>query len=289
MTQPATLLSVFALTAAMGWHGNAPAACPSHEQVTTILRTWAAKQPLRGLRADLAMRDAECGRRRMIEFIELTQGRVIGYKAGLTNLQVQKRFGATSPVRGALFEKTLLDDGAVVPADFGARPVFEADLIVVVKDAALHDARTHLDVLKSLSLVIPFIELPDLMIAEGEPVSGELITFLNVGAKLGVVGKGIPVQPTAEFAAALANMHVVTFDETGKELARGPGTAILGHPLNAVLWLADDLRRSRIRLKPGDMLSLGAFSAPLRPAPDLAITVRYLGLPGDPAVNVRFR
>ena len=273
----------------MGWHGNVNAACPSHEQVTTILRTWAAKQPLRGLRTDLSMQDADCGRRRMIDFIELTQGRVIGYKAGLTNLQVQKRFGASSPVRGALFEKTLLDDGAAVPADFGARPVFEADLIVVVKDAAIHEARTHHDVLKSLSLVIPFIELPDLMIADGEPVSGELITFLNVGTKLGVVGKGIPVQPTAEFAAALANMHVVVLDETGKELARGPGTAILGHPLNAVLWLADDLRKSRIRLKPGDLLSLGAFSAPLRPTPGLAITVRYLGLPGDPAVGVRFR
>jgi hypothetical protein len=37
------------------------------------------------------------------------------------------------------------------------------------------------------------------------------------------------------------------------------------------------------------MLSLGAFSAPLRPAPGLAVTVRYLGLPGNPAVGVRFR
>jgi len=176
-----------------------------------------------------------------------------------------------------------------VPADFGARPVFEPDLIAVVKDAAIHEARTHLEVLKSLSLVVPFIELPDLLVAEGQPLSGSLLTMLNVGARLGVVGKGIPVKPTAEFAAALANMQVVTLDATGKELARGPGTAILGHPLNAVIWLAEDLGKSRIRLKPGDMLSLGAFSAPLQPRPGLAITVRYFGLPGDPSVSVRFR
>jgi 2-keto-4-pentenoate hydratase len=90
-----------------------------------------------------------------------------------------------------------------VPFDFGARPVFEADLLVVVKDAAIHQAKTHLEVLKSLSLVIPFIELPDLLVAEGEKLSGPLLVSLNVGARLGVVGKSIPVQATPEFAAAL--------------------------------------------------------------------------------------
>jgi 2-keto-4-pentenoate hydratase len=235
------------------------------------------------------MQDAECGRRRLVERLESVENRIVGYKAGLTNAELQQRFGVASPVRGILLEKMLLQDGAAVAADFGARPVFEADLIVVVKDAAIHEARTHLEVLKSLSLVVPFIELPDLLVAEGQPVTGSLITMLNVGARLGVVGKGVAVQPTAAFAGALANMHVVTLDETGKELARSPGTAILGHPLNAVIWLAEDLRKSRIRLKSGDMLSLGAFSPPLRPKPGLAVTVRYLGLPGEPSVGVRFR
>ena len=39
---------------------------------------------------------------------------------------------------------------------------------MVVKDPAIHQAKTHLDVLRSLSLVVPFIELPDLLVAEGE-------------------------------------------------------------------------------------------------------------------------
>jgi len=114
---------------------------------------------------------------------------------------VQERFGVSNPVRGVLLEKMLLTDGADVAADFGARPVFEADLLVVVKDAAIHKAKTHLDVLRALSLVVPFIELPDLVMAEGEKLSAPLIVSLNVGARLGVVGKGIPVQATPEFAA----------------------------------------------------------------------------------------
>jgi 2-keto-4-pentenoate hydratase len=284
-----TATGLIALTAALSWLGDAHAFCPSRERVNTILRFMEAKQPVRGLRTDLSMADGECGRHRLVERIEASDNRIVGYKAGLTSRAAQERFGVASPVRGVLLEKMLLEDGAEVPFDFGARPLFEPDLLVVVKDAAIHQAKTHLDVLRSLTLVIPFIELPDLLVAEGEKLSAPLIVSLNVGARLGVVGKGIPVRATPEFAAALAAMRVVVTDQKGKELASGKGAAILGHPLNAVLWLVQDLEKSRIKLKPGDMLSLGSFTAPLTPRPGLRVTVRYEGLPGNPAVSVRFK
>lgn len=269
--------------------GDARAACPSHERVNALVRFLEAREPVRGLRTDLSMKDAECGRRRLVEKLESSDNRVVGYKAGLTSKAVQERFGVASPVRGVLLEKMLLEGGADVPFNFGARPVFEADLMVVVKDAAIHKAKTHLEVLRSLSLVIPFIELPDLLVAEGEKLSAPLIVSLNVGARLGVVGKGVPVRATPEFAESLAAMRVVVSDQRGKELASAKGAAILDHPLNAVLWLVQDLERSRIKLKPGDRLSLGSFTPPLRPRPGLDVTVRYEGLPGNPAVSVRFK
>jgi 2-keto-4-pentenoate hydratase len=197
--------------------------------------------------------------------------------------------GVASPVRGVLFEKMLLKDGAEVPADFGARPMYEADLVVVVKDASIQRAKNHLEALNALSMVVPFIELPDLLVAEGEKLSAPLIVSLNVGARLGVVGKGIPVQATPEFAAALSAMRVVVSDQNGAEIASARGAAILDNPLNAVLWLAQDLERSGVKLKPGDLLSLGSFTAPMIPRPGLAVKVRYVGLPGNPEVSVRFR
>jgi 2-keto-4-pentenoate hydratase len=284
-----TILGVVALTAALAWSGDARAACPSHERVNTILRFQEAKEPIRGLPIGLSMRDAECGRRRLVEKLEAHENRIVGYKAGLTSRALQERFGVASPVRGVLLEKMLLTDGADVQFDFGARPMFEADLIVVVKDAAIHKAKTHLEVLRALSMVVPFIELPDLLVAEGEKLSAPLLVSLNAGARLGVVGKGIPVQATPAFAAALASMRVVVTDRGGNELASGTGTAILDHPLNAVLWLAQDLEKSRIRLKAGDVLSLGSFTTPLAPRPGLTVTVRYEGLPGNPVVTVRFK
>jgi 2-keto-4-pentenoate hydratase len=277
-----------AASIALSWSVDAGAVCPSHEFINTILRSQEAKEPVRGLRADLSMRDAECGRRRLVEKLESNENRVVGYKAGLTSRALQERFGVALPVRGVLLEKMLLADGASVPFEFGARPVFEADLVVVVKDAAIHRAKTHLEALRSLSMIVPFIGLPDLMVAEGEKLSAPLIVSLNVGARLGVLGKGIPVQATAELAAALASMRVVMTDR-GKELGSAPGTAVLDHPLNAVLWLAQDLEKSGIRLRPGDVLSAGSFTQPRPARPGLDITVRYVGLPGDPAVSVRFR
>ena len=284
-----TVLRAIALTAALSCNVDAHAACPSYERVNTLLRFMLAKEVVRGLRTDLSMVDAECGRRRLVERLESIENRIVGYKAGLTNKQVQARFGATGPVRGVLLENMLLKDEAEVPADFGARPVFEPDLLVVVKDASIHQAKTHLEVLRSLSLVIPFIELPDLLVAEGEKLSASLIVSLNVGARLGVVGKGVPVRATTEFADALAALRVQVSDQHGKALASGVGSAILDHPLNAVLWLVRDLEKSKTRLKPGDMLSLGAFTDSLTPYPGLAVTVRYEGLPGNPAVSVRFK
>jgi len=51
---------------------------------------------------------------------------------------------------------------------------------------------------------------------------------------------------------------------------------------------AHDLERAGLRVKPGDLLSLGTFLPFQRPRPGSTATVRYLGPPGDPDVTVSF-
>lgn len=243
--------------------------------------------PTSGLSKEMSMAEAARIRDGLVAELAASQGRVVGYKAGLTNPMVQKRFGHNSPVRGVLLEKMLLEDGAEVPAKFGAAPIFEADLVVVVKDEGINQAKTPAEVIKHLSAIRPFIELPDLVTAKEQPLTGAVITAINVGARLGVLGK--PIAPAAEMADALAKMTVVMRDQDGRELAKAPGAAILGHPLNAVVWLAEDLAQAGARLKAGDILSLGSFSAPMPPKPGMKVTVTYEGLPGNPNVSVRFK
>lgn len=181
-----------------------------------------------------------------------------GYKVGLTSAPAQKMFGVDEPVAGEMFASMFLPDGAKVPARFGARPVYEADLVVMVKDAGINDARTPLEVARHLSFVGAFIELPDLLVAQGERLDGPLIAAINVGARYGVIGDTIAVRPTSDFVAALADMNVTVTDQTGEQLATSTGAAILGNPLNAVIWLADHLKAQGKALRPNQIISLGA-------------------------------
>ena len=213
---------------------------------------------------------------------------VVGYKAGLTNPAVQKRFNASAPVWGQLYAPMLLKDGASVDAKFGARPLFEADLLVRISSAAINQARTPEDVLKSIDQVIPFIELPDLVVMAPPKLNGAAIAAINVGARLGVVGEPMAAQQTAAFSDALRDMVVVVKGD-GAELDKGKGSDVLDHPLNAVVWLVQDLAKQGVKLKKGDLVSLGSFSKLMPPKAGLNVEVLYQGLPGNPVVKVSFK
>ncbi|MFZ4650288.1 MAG: 2-keto-4-pentenoate hydratase [Rubrivivax sp.] len=280
------------LAAALAGCATAPPdapTCPTDAVVAQAAARYAALQPEPNPPAELTAAGAACGQAKLVRALAPTHGRVVGWKAGLTNPVMQKRFGVDQPVRGALLEKMMLRDGAEVPAKFGVRPFLEADLLVEVGSSAIHDAKTPLEVLAALKSVIPFIELPDINIADPSKITGPAITWVNVGARLGVTGTPIPVRPDAAFAEALRSMTVRVVDGAGRELDAARGEVILGHPLNAVMWLAADLKRAGITLRPGDLLSLGSFSKGLPTQPGASARVVYEGLPGNPSVSVRFR
>jgi 2-keto-4-pentenoate hydratase len=216
-----------------------------------------------------------------------SQGRQVGYKAGLTNKTVQQRFSHDAPLLGVLLEKMLLKDGSTVSSRFGARPLMEADLIVEVKDDGINRAKTPAEVMNHLSRLMPFIELPDLILDPRETLNGPNMIAINVGARLGVMGKPFAASPA--LIEPLAEMTVLLRDQNGVELGKGAGSAILGHPLNAVIWIAQDLAKSGQKLKAGDLLSLGSFSAPIPPKAGQQVTAIYAGLPGAPSVSVRFK
>ena len=81
---------------------------------------------------------------------------------------------------------------------------------------------------------------------------------------------------------------VMTEERSGEELGRARGSAMNGNPIYAALWLAKALDEAGIRVKPGDLLSLGRFLPPVAPKPGTVIKVKYMGLPGDPTVQVDF-
>ena len=235
---------------------------------------------------------AACSRAKFQAATARLTGPLVGYKAGLTNPAVQKRFHTDQPVWGSLGQRMLLTSPATVPAQFGARPVFEADLLVRVKDARINQASTPEQVLASVDQIVPFIELPDLMVQKPAELNGNALAAINVGARLGVMGAPIAVPSDAAQQAItsqqLQTMRVVLRDQSGKTLAEGKGSDILGHPLNAVVWLANALKAEGKALQPGQYVSLGSFSPLLPPKAGLGVSLHYEGLSGAQPTQLRF-
>jgi len=211
----------------------------------------------------MTMEGAACGQAKLMTALAPALGQPVGYKAGLTNPAVQKRFGIDQPLMGVLLEKMVLHGSAV------------------------NDATTPAEVLASLRAIYPFIELPDVALEDPSRITAQSLTYHDVSARLGMLGTPVLVAGEAALIEALRTMTVRTTDGTGKELATGSGSAILGQPLNAVIFIAATLKRSGGSLKPGDLLSLGAFSSgPIQPGSSEKVT--YQGLPGNPSVEARF-
>jgi 2-keto-4-pentenoate hydratase len=278
LTTATSLFCFFTGTAA------ALAACPDAQEVGRYIERWKARQPAKALPvAD--MKEAACARDAIVAALG---GKVVGYKAGLTTKAVQERFKASGPVAGVLLDGMILDDGARVPAAYGARPVWEADMLLVVKNEGINRARTPEEALRHISGLRAFIELPDLMLAPGETLDGTQLTAINVAARLGVAGPEVPLEATPETVKALAETRIVATDAGGATLAESTGAAALGNPLNVVVWLVEELASSGRKLSPGDLISVGSFTPLTPPKPGQAVTVRYEGLPGTPKVSVAF-
>ncbi|MDM0047131.1 fumarylacetoacetate hydrolase [Variovorax dokdonensis] len=271
---------------------NEAPSCLSDKQVDAMMQAREARQPFPAP-VGLSEEGAACTRAKVVARLANTEGMRVGYKAGLTNPAVQQRFRANQPVWGALHGDMLLRDGANVSAAFGARPLYEADLLVRVRSAEINQARTPAQVLANIDQIIPFIELPDLVVDAPPKLDGNGVTAINVGARLGVQGKPliVPVEAPQMQAmlAQLADMKVVLRDGDGKELGGGKGSDVLGHPLNAVVWLTQALAREGQALRPGQLVSLGSFSALLPPKPGLKVTASYEGVPDLQPVSVSFK
>jgi len=249
------------------------------------------KTPVSEIDTNMTMEQAAKIQERFVALISKEFGEPVGYKAGLTNPQVQKVFGVNQPVRGTLLTKMMLQNGAVVPANFGTVPMSEGDLLVRVKDDGINQAKTPEETLKHLDAVIPFIELPDMVCARNVKFNGPVLVAINVGARYGVLGDPIPLEATPEWMARLKNFTLQVFDEKGALVSEGKGTALLGDPLSAALWIKDSVVAEGKRLKKGDLLSLGSITKMIPAKSGVTLKARYTGLDpkGPVEVTVSFK
>ena len=113
---------LIALLVGMGLITGAQAACLTQAQVQTMADDYFAKKPTPNFAAQ-SDKDAACTRARFNKLLAAHYGKVVGYKAGLTNPATQKRFNTNQPTWGVLYDGMIQPNGYTTAPNFGARPL----------------------------------------------------------------------------------------------------------------------------------------------------------------------
>jgi 2-keto-4-pentenoate hydratase len=265
---------------------SANSQCPDDATVDQYLAAFTKGVSNTGFGSDLSESDAECAKFKLAKKLPKHLGALSGYKIGFVSQNTRLAFNIEQPRWGFMFERNLIDIIAVIPANFGAYPLFDANLLLEIKDEGLADATTPLEALSHIDSVMPYMELSDLMLP-GTHTANEWVAT-NLSFRGGIKGAEVPVQVTQEFADALAALKVRMVDQDDVEIGTGRGDVLMGHPMDAAMWLAKALKQVGIKLKAGDVLSLGSLIEPQKPRAGMKIKLRYQGLGDSPELEVEF-
>ena len=196
--------------------------------------------------------------------IEAYGGRRVGYKIGATSPEAQALLNTDHPFRAPLFAADCHDDGAtfVVPGYgmLGVEPEFALrlgrDLPAKGKPYKLADVQDAVTAVHPAFEIIG-IRLPD------ELFKNAIVVTADFGANVGfVAGEGVRDWQDHDLSAIPVRVSV-----DGAEVARGSGEKVMGHPLNALIWLANDLSAKGEGLVGGDWISTGTCAGIVPVAP----------------------
>ncbi|WP_327088846.1 fumarylacetoacetate hydrolase family protein [Nonomuraea sp. NBC_01738] len=203
----------------------------------------------------------------------LAEGRrPVGRKIGLTNAEAQRRFGIDQPDCGMLFADMALPEGQPVALSRFLQPKVEAEVAFVMAADLEGGPFTVADVIRAVDFVLPAIEIADSRVADWDITLTDTIAD-NGSAGMFVLGNTpMPLRGLDLGAAAM------TMTSDGVMVSAGSGAAVLGHPLNALVWLAGFTGDGERPLRAGDVVLTGTMGPVVDPAAGQSYEARIEGL-----------
>jgi 2-keto-4-pentenoate hydratase len=185
----------------------------------------------------------------------ITEGhQVIGKKVGLTSTAMQQMLGVDEPDYGHLLEYMKISNGETVNISDFISPKVEAEIGFILDKDLVGPNVNYLDVLMSVKYVVPAIEIIDSRISDWKIKLIDTVADNGSSARV-VVGNKLSTIEGLD----LRTQGMVLY-KNKKLAATGAGTAALGHPAQAVAWLANKLHEFGIHLKAGELILPGALS-----------------------------
>jgi 2-oxopent-4-enoate hydratase len=179
---------------------------------------------------------------------------ISGHKIGLTSRAMQEMLGVNEPDYGRLFADELLVSGESIERAALIAPRVEPEIaFVLARDLRGPDV-TAADVLAATDYVVPSLEVIDSRIANWKMALTDTVAD-NASCARAVLGSQRTQPAEVVLAAAAVELRV-----NGEAVQHGAGAAVLGHPANAVAWLANVLALHGVTLEAGQVILPGSLT-----------------------------
>jgi len=245
------------------------------KELFVALRNRHVLQPFVNRYPEISIEDAYQISLRMLALRELDGERVIGKKIGVTSKPVQEMLGVFQPDFGFLTNVMEFKDGSTISiSKIGLiQPRAEGEIAFMLKSDLQGPGVTTEDVLAATEWVAPCFEIVDSRIKDWNIKIQDTVAD-NASCGVFVIGR----QHTNPYALNLAEASMQIW-KNGELCGSGMGSAVQGHPAQAVAWLANTLGALGIPFKAGEIILSGSL-APLIPAmagDEFTMAITHLG------------
>ena len=188
--------------------------------------------------------------------LRLADGHVIvGKKIGLTSKAMQNALGVFEPDYGYITDKMMAFEGEPISMASLILPKIEPEIAFILKSDLSGPGVTVADVLQATAGVMPAIEIIDSRVKDWKIKIQDTIAD---GASIGRIIVSGKLSPVDEIDLRFTGL---VLEKSGEVVATAAGAAVLGHPANAVAWLANKLSQYGMKLEAGDIVMSGSLTA----------------------------
>ncbi|ADU98114.1 2-oxopent-4-enoate hydratase [Alicycliphilus denitrificans] len=250
---------------------------PLHEQLGEelyqALRQRQVLEPLSNRHPGLTIEDAYAIQQRMLARRLAAGEKVVGKKIGVTSKAVMDMLGVYQPDFGWLTDAMVYNEGEAIPADTLIQPKAEGEIAFVLKKTLQGPGVTAADVLAATEGVMACFEIVDSRIRDWKIKIQDTVAD---NASCGVFVLGDRLVDPRDVDLGTCGM---VLEKNGEIVATGAGAAALGHPANAVAWLANTLGRLGIALEAGEVVLSGSLGimVPVQAGDNLRVTIGGIG------------
>lgn len=247
-----------------------------------LFQSWRNNQaitPISDEYPKLTLHDAYLIQQKVISHrLETTNERIVGKKIGITSQAVMDILDVDQPDFGILTSDMYYENNATVPIEQLIAPKAEGEIGFILKRNLRGPGITAEDVLQATDYVVPCIEIVDSRIRDWKIKITDTVAD-NASSGLFVIGNGTRLPSEIDLAAI-----TMTLKKNGKLIDTGIGAAVLGHPANAVAWLANMLGMLDTTLRQGEIILSGSLATMVSVNAGDQLKINLLGL-GSAGIN----